>query len=156
SRVALRRHANDAVALLRELTDVLFNPAEIIQDTDGALEHAASRGCQDHAFANAEKEWGVESRLDVAQLMTERRLGQVQAQRRPRHAPRFRDAGDQSQMTNFEIHGPPRMRITHTKSVDHEQVPQGSTGFYKVRSGARTNPAKPCRTRQNPEEPLEL
>ena len=102
--VALGCHANHAIAMFRELPDVFFNAPELFEDARCALEHTAAGRRQDHPFADTQEERGVEPRLDVAELMTQRRLGQVQSHRRLRHAASFRDPGDQAQVPYFEIH----------------------------------------------------
>src|SRR6185312_15049349 len=70
-------------------------------------------------------------RLDVAQLVAESRLRQVQSRRRLRHAASFGDARDQAQVTDFEIHS---MRIAHEQRQNHEL-----SGILDPGSGIRSS-----------------
>ena len=72
-------------------------------------EHALAGGRQHHALAEAEKQLHGQPRLDVAQLVRERRLRQMQPLRRARDAAGRGDLVDEREMTDFEGgrgHGP--------------------------------------------------
>jgi hypothetical protein len=65
---------------------VLFGALQILEHASGALEDAAPRCRQHHAPAEPQEKRRLEPRLDVAKLMAQRRLRQVQAGSRLRHA----------------------------------------------------------------------
>jgi hypothetical protein len=59
---------------------------------------------QHQAFADAEEEGGAEPRLDVAQLMAEGRLREVQPIAGARQAADVGDRRDQPQVANLDLH----------------------------------------------------
>ena len=63
-----------------------------------------------------EEERRLEPRLDVAKLVAERGLGQVEARGRLRHAAGFCDAGDELKMPDIEVHGSLLERPFHEDS----------------------------------------
>ena len=75
------------------------------------LEHVGRRreqplaGRRQHqALADAQEQRGAEARLDVAQLVAERRLGQVQLIAGAGQAADVGDGGDEPEVANLEIH----------------------------------------------------
>ena len=68
------------------------------------LEHPASRLGEDHAASEAGEERGPEPSFDIAELMAQGGLGEMQLARRLRHAAGAGDPGDEPQVPDLELH----------------------------------------------------
>ena len=79
-------------------SDVAEHPAR-------GFEHAAARGGQHHPAPEPHEERRVDPRFDVAQLVAEGGLREVQPRGRAGHAAGVGDPGDQLQMADLEVHG---------------------------------------------------
>ena len=84
---------------------VFLGPFEIAEHTPRAFEHAAAGGGEHHAPAEPHEQRRAEPPFDVAQLVAEGRLRQMQAGGRAGHGAGVGDPGDQLQMPDFEVHG---------------------------------------------------
>ena len=73
---------------------------------------------QHQPLADAQEQRRAEPRLDVAQLVAERRLGEVQPIAGAGQAADVGDRGDQLQVADFEIHV--SMRVLHHHDDDKE------------------------------------
>ena len=75
-----------------------------LEDVLRRRQQPLARRRQHQALADAQEERGAEPRLDVAQLVAERRLRQVQPVAGAGQAAHVGDRGDELQVPDFEIH----------------------------------------------------
>ena len=78
--------------------------AQPVEDLARRREQTLAGRRQDQPLSDAEKERRAETRFDVAELMAERRLREVQRVAGAREAAAFGDGADEAQMTDFEVH----------------------------------------------------
>ena len=79
---------------------------DVAEHPPRGLEHAAPGRGQHHACRpSRDEERRLEPRLDVAQLVAERRLGEEEPLGGPGHAAGVGDLGDQPQVADLEVHG---------------------------------------------------
>ena len=102
--VALGSDAQDAAALLSHLADLELGLLQPGEDVARRHQKPLSRRRQHEPLADAQKQRRLEPRLDVAQLMTERRLREVQPIPGAREAARVGDGRNQTEVPDFEIH----------------------------------------------------
>ena len=102
--VALRADADDAAAIAGEPPDVVFGALDLAEHAPRRLEHATAGGGEHHPAPEPHEQRRAQPRLNVAQLMAQRRLRQVQPRRRRGHAAGIGDPGDEPQVANLQIH----------------------------------------------------
>ena len=97
-RVAARRHAQAARLSARQASNRVLGAFEPVAEISSAerSEPLARARAEHHAFADAEKDLRAEMRFDVAQLMTERRLREVQLAPGARQSAERRDGASRA------------------------------------------------------------
>jgi len=104
ARVALGGDAQQAGAIARHLADVVLGALEALEDVASRRQEPFARGREHEALADAQKQRRPEPRFDVAQLVAERRLREMQPIARAREAADVGDRGDELQVADLEIH----------------------------------------------------
>ena len=87
-----------------EVTNRILRPLDGREDLVGGSQDALAGRCQHHPLADAEEEGRTQARLDVAELVTESRLGEVKYGARPRQAAGRADFAHELQVTNLQVH----------------------------------------------------
>ena len=104
ARVAFGRDAQHAPAVPGQLTDRVFRLDDRRQHLVGRREQALARRRQRQPLADPKEQRGAEPRFDVAQLMAERGLREVQREAGTRQRARLGDRANQLQVPDFELH----------------------------------------------------
>ena len=104
ARVALGGDAQQAGAVARHLADVVLGALEPLEDVARGRQQPLARRGEHQALADPQEQRRAEPRLDVAQLMAERRLREMQPIAGARQAADVGDGGHQLQVTDLEIH----------------------------------------------------
>ena len=102
--VALGGDPQHAGVLLPHPADVLLGLRQALEDVLRGHQQPLAGGREHQTLADAQEERRAQPRFDAAELVAERRLGQVQPVAGARQAAHVRDGGDQLQMPDFEIH----------------------------------------------------
>ena len=112
-----------AGARLAHLADVLLGPIQPIEDIARRRQQPLAGGSQDQPLADAQEERRAQPRFDVAELVAERGLCEVEPIARAREATEFRDGRYQAEMADFEIHRHENIFIIMmmTKNFTHDR-----------------------------------
>src|SRR5687767_1982750 len=105
SGVALGADADGPLAVPGEPPHVVFGALHFAEHAPRRFEDAAPRLGQYHAPPESGEERRPEPPFDIAQLMTERGLREMQLPRRLRHAAGVGDPRHEPQMPDLEVHG---------------------------------------------------
>ncbi len=84
--------------------DVLLGPIQPIEDIARGGQQPLAGGSQHQPLADAQKERRAQPRFDVAELVAERGLCEVEPIARTGEAAEFRDRRYQAKVADFEIH----------------------------------------------------
>jgi hypothetical protein len=101
-RVALRREAYHRARAARPAPDLLFHPAQLLEHAARRAQQALARGREHEPPADPLEQLDAQALLGVAELVAERRLRQVQAQPRARHAAFLGDRLHQQQVSDLQ------------------------------------------------------
>jgi len=93
-----------AAAAVGDLADCGLRAIQGAQHLVGRAQQALARAGQDHPLARAQEQRRAQARLEVPQLVAERRLREVQRAARPGQPAERRDGAHEPQMTDFEPH----------------------------------------------------
>ena len=105
TRVALGRHAKQPLPLRCDVSHLGFGAREIGEHPSRGLDQVLTRGGRDDAAAAPQEQWRAEAVFDVAKLMAQGRLRQVQLAGGGGEAAQRRDRLHQPKVSDFELHG---------------------------------------------------
>ena len=94
-----------------------FGSLQAIEDVARRGQQPLARGREHEPLADAQEQRRAQARLDVAQLVAERRLREMQPIAGAREAADVGHGGDELQVPDLEIH---RMMVVHRSDDDKE------------------------------------
>src|SRR5262245_16533153 len=102
--IAAGGYSETARLAARETSNRNLGAFERVENFVGRTQEPLTRAREHHAFADAEKDLRAEMRLDIAQLMTERRLREVQLAPGARQSAERRHGAYEPEVPDFDIH----------------------------------------------------
>lgn len=107
ARVALGRQSHDArSAGILGGYEVPLEGLDFMENATGGRENSFAHSGEHHATARPDEEWRSESRLQLAELVAECGLGQVQSTRGTCLTTGFRDRGDEPEVSEVDLERP--------------------------------------------------